>query len=261
MQAPQAQARQQEAEARQLRAEVQQGAALQVYGGPDRRELSLGQLIEAGLRAHDTLDQVEGQHLRALATGSTDFQTETQACLRRARGLHLEFARRLVNQLDQAWRDGLSVRNAQAFRRHYAALIQLEAMDHGQVPPHIQDLAEAAAEARGTGQTQSIEAEQDAARVRSARTWEFMKQTAALDEATQDLTARLYRRFFQTDDRHPLFAGRTLLHRLTGETLWLVEISPQLRAVALLDEAPGPGRQYTWFWIGAAAEWFASPGA
>ena len=255
--------RQHEAAARQCLADMLASDGLHDHAGPDRRELVLNDLVERALLAYEGFRRCEDETRRAWAGGTDPYDPAVHAGLGRTARLHLEIGRSLVSQLDGAARDRLTVRNALPFRQAYASLVALEVLDHGLLPPALLSLAGAALAEFDAGDAQPIDPEDERNRVDSFRTWDFMKRTAALDNAIQDLAAKRYRNFFAVDDRHPALGGRPVLGgrrlELAGPAhLWSVEISFDHRAFAVLPERDEKARTcYVWFWIGSPVDYLA----
>jgi hypothetical protein len=246
--------RQHEATARQCLADTLAATGLHAHAGPDRRELVLNELVERALHAYEDFRRLEERTRHGWAEGTSPHDPALHAGLGRAAQLHLEIGRGLVSQLDTAAVDRLTVRNALAFRQSYAALVALEALDHGLLPGAIHDLATAAHSEFTAGKTQEIDADDDRNGVASLRTWDFVKRTAALPNAVQLLAEKRYRTFFALDDRHPALGGRPLFGGRRNDALWKlwsVEISFDHRAFAVLPDAPAGPRCYVWFWIGS----------
>jgi hypothetical protein len=249
--------RQHEATARQCLADTLAAAGLHSLAAPDRRELVLNELVERALHTYEGFRRLEERLRLSFAESADGFDPGLHDGLSRTAQLHLQIGRGLVSQLDAATLDRLTVRNAMAFRQAYAALVSLEALDHGLLPDAIQELAHAAHADFLVGKAQVIDPEDDRNGVQSLRTWDFVKQTAALDNAVQVLAEKRYRTFFAVDDRHAALGGRPL----TGagrrdHSLWSVEISFDHRAFAVCSGAPEQPRTYVWFWIGSPADCF-----
>ena len=77
------------------------------------------------------------------------------------------------------------------------------------------------------------------------RTWEFVKQTAALPAGVHELAQRSHRTFFAVDPRHPAVRGRRLYH----SDYWCVDIGFEHRALAVLQ-----GSIHIWFFIGSPTD-------
>lgn len=242
----------QEALARQCLAETLGATGLHAHSGSDRRELVLNELVQRALRSYEQFRKLEAGVRGRFAESAVAFDPIAHASLQRTARLHLEIGRSLVDQLDEAVRDHLTVRNAVAFRQEHAALVAREALDHGFLPPGLFDLATRAQSQFEAGKTQEIDADLEARGARSMRTWDLLKRTTALDAEVQALAGQLYRTYFALDDQHPALAGRPLVGaRRTdvAQGLWSVEITFEHRAFAVLPPSTNEPL-YVWFWIG-----------
>ena len=246
--------RQHEATARQCLADTLAATGLHAHAGPDRRELVLNELVERALHTYEDFRRLEDRTRSEWAEAAATYDPSLHARLAHTAQLHLEIGRGLVSQLDTAVVDRLTVRNALAFRQTYAALVALEALDHGLLPPAVHDLGTTANSEFAEGKTQEIDPDDSRNGVRSLRTWDFVKRTASLPNRVQVLAEKRYRTFFALDDRHPALGGRPLFggRRVDAQLqLWSVEISFDHRAFAVLPDVSDGPRCYVWFWIGS----------
>lgn len=249
--------RQHEATARQCLADTLSATALHTHAAPDRRELVLNELVERALHAYEDFRRLEERTRRDGAENAAAYDPGLHAGFARTAQLHLEIGRGLVDQLDAAAVDRLTVRNALPFRQAYAALVALEALDHGLLPPAVHDLATLATEEFEASKTQEIDPDDDRNGVRSLRTWDFVKRTAVLPNSVQLLAEKRYRTFFAVNDRHPALGGKPRLggRRIDAHLqLWSVEITFDHRAFAVLPDVSDGPRCYVWFWIGSAED-------
>ena len=249
--------RQLEATALQCLADTRAAETLRFHAGPDHRELVLSDLVERELQGYASFRRFEHECRAGWADAPTTYDVETHAALDRIRGLHMEVGRGVVRQLDASVASRLRIRNALAFRRDYALLASLEALDHGMPHAGLGELAEAAIRERDAGNAPEIDPDDRRNGVTSLRTWDFVKATAALPEDVQTLAELRYRAFFGLDDRHEALSGRPLVGDRPGEgrDLWSVEITFDHRAVAVVDVHPADERRrYLWFFIGTPSE-------
>ena len=226
--------------ARQCLAESVETACIHDHAGVDERELALNGLVERALHAYEAFRRHDVQSRGRWADATESFDPQDDADLRTTGDVYLGVVRALVRQLDRAALDGLAVRNALALRNAFSTMVSLEAFDHGPPNPAIGTLAQAAQDAYRRGDAQPIDGDPS-----SFRTWEFVKQTAALPAGVHELAQRSHRTFFAVDPRHPAVRGRRLYH----SDYWCVDIGFEHRALAVLQ-----GSIHIWFFIGSPTD-------